>query len=432
MKLKKFIQNSFFYPFLVQARYLIHRYICNRQFRPYCLAPDAQIKQIGSKISFFGYYNISPTNEDGDILFLEVETETPRASMAEPANIMLTTSKGETRQIATTAAWNWQQGCMLQWMPGDSGHILFNDYDPATDQYIAKVIDKSGNLVSKYNIPVTNVSKCGTFALSLNYDRLAKMRPDYGYFNRKDQTLPPDDEDGVWYLDLKTGDFRLIVSLDTLKNLKYTSTMEGAEHKVNHIDINPDGSRFMFLHRWMGHQGRFMRLITADPDGSNLYILNGDVMTSHCCWANSHEIISYCDYNRKRDYFKFKDKTQKVSFLSVKMPKVDGHPSISPDGRWLVTDTYPDKSRMSHLYAHNMNTEEITHLGRFYQPFKYKKEMRIDLHPKWSKDGKQVFFESGHSGRRQLYSIQYEKLENFEGSNFFRTIMGPCRPAPKI
>ena len=89
------------------------------------------------------------------------------------------------------------------------------------------------------------------------------------------------------------------------------------------------------------------------------------------------------------------------------MPRADGHPSISPDGRWLVTDTYPDKSRMSKIHLYDMNKDKIIRLGKFHQPFKYKKEMRIDLHPKWSWDGKKIFFESGHNGRRQLYSIEY-------------------------
>jgi WD40 repeat protein len=318
---------------------------------------------------------------------------------------MLKNANGTITKIAETKAWNWQQGCMLQWYPGKDDQLLFNDYDQDKDQYISKVINTTGKLTKTYPIPVNNVSKCGTFALSLNYDRLAKMRPDYGYFNKKDQTLPSDDEDGIWYLDLKTGDFKLIVSLHTLKNLKYTSTMEGAEHKVNHIDINPDGSRFMFLHRWIGPKGRFMRLITAAPDGTDLSILNGDIMTSHCCWLNNKEILSFCEHKGKRGYFKFYDKSDMAHLFSTKMPIVDGHPSISPNGRYVITDTYPDKARISSLFLYNMKTDEMMKLGRFFQPLKYKGEMRIDLHPKWSKDGKNIFFESGHAGNRRLFSL---------------------------
>ena len=34
--------------------------------------------------------------------------------------------------------------------------------------------------------------------------------------------------------------------------------MVNSKHKVNHIDIAPDGKRFMFIHRWIGPKGDFI------------------------------------------------------------------------------------------------------------------------------------------------------------------------------
>jgi Tol biopolymer transport system component len=187
--------------------------------------------------------------------------------------------------------------------------------------------------------------------------------------------------------------------------------MKGAMHKVNHIDINPSGNRFMFLHRWKGPKGRFMRLITSNRDGTELFVLNGDIMTSHCCWLNDKEILSYCEYQKKRGYFKFYDQSDEVNYFSNKMPKIDGHPSISPLGNWVITDTYRNKkTRMTYLYLYNISENRIIKLARFFHPFKYKGEIRVDLHPKWSPDGKSIFVESGHTGRRQLYKIDITKI----------------------
>ena len=108
-------------------------------------------------------------------------------------------------------------------------------------------------------------------------------------------------------------------------------------------------------------------------------------------------------------YFKFVDKTDKVNFFSEKFPTVDGHPSISPCGNWIITDTYPDKARFSSLFLYNINNDEIIKIGSFYQPLRYKKEIRIDLHPKWNPDGKSIFFESGHQGRRKLFILNFDK-----------------------
>lgn len=417
MNVRELIKRSPPYQVFVHLRYIFIRYVKNANFNSVQLYYDTKLEYVDKSICFFGYYNISPTNSNNDTLFLKVQEENVRGSQLEPASIMLRKNSGEIIDLPQTRAWNWQQGCMLQWVPGRDDRILFNDYEPETDRYVSKVINTSGQLLKIYPMPVNNVSKCGKFALSLNYDRLLKMRPDYAYFNRKNNTLPEDDQDGIWHLDLDSGHAKLIITLEDLKSLSYSSTMDRASHKVNHIDINPGGSRFMFLHRWVGPQGRFMRLVTANSDGSDLFILNGDIMTSHSCWLSDSEILSFCEYKGQRGYFKFVDKSASVISLRDKFPQVDGHPSLSPRGRWIITDTYPDKSRMSYLYLYDSREDRCARIGRFYQPLKYSGEMRIDAHPKWGADGKSIFFESGHSGKRRLYKIEMGGILSEYGPN---------------
>ena len=407
MNIKKRLKNSALFPVLNYSRYLINRYLVNRRFNSYMIYKRANIEATGDGINFFGYYNISPQNQNNEILFLKVNEEKSRGSLYNPASIMLKNANGIITKIAETKAWNWQQGCMLQWHPKDSDKIIYNDYDSERDIYITKVIDKSGTLIKTYDMPINNVSKSGEYALTLNYDRLAKMRPDYGYFNRKQPALLSDENDGIWKIDFKSGRIDLIITLEQLKNIKHTSTMDNAEHKVNHIDINPDGTRFMFLHRWTGPKGRYMRLITADSEGNNWEILNGDIMTSHSCWLNNEEILSFCEVNGERGYFKFIDKTNKVNLYSEKFPRVDGHPSISPNGKFIITDSYPDKSRFSSLHLYDIEKDKIIVLGKFYQPLRYSKEMRIDLHPKWGKDSNTIFIESGHNNKRSLFLMEF-------------------------
>jgi Tol biopolymer transport system component len=92
------------------------------------------------------------------------------------------------------------------------------------------------------------------------------------------------------------------------------------------------------------------------------------------------------------------------------MPKFDGHPSISPDRKFVITDSYPDKSRFSSLYLYSIDKDNITKLGSFYQPFEYTGEKRVDLHPKWGKN-KNIYFESSHSGKRALYKMKIHENE---------------------
>ena len=67
--------------------------------------------------------------------------------------------------------------------------------------------------------------------------------------------------------------------------------MTGAEHKINHLMISPDGNRFMVLHRWFQNGVKYTRLVTCGMDGSDMYNLSDDDFVSHFCWKNNEEIL---------------------------------------------------------------------------------------------------------------------------------------------
>ncbi len=383
------------------VRYVILRYVKNHYWKSAeVFLPNAKLTKVSRlPVSYYGYYNVSPENCNGEIVYCSPSQKKGFADV-------YLNAAGQEVKIGDTAAFNWQQACMPLW--GYSKDLIYyNVFDEEAMQYRCRVYSPSKRQdVGCFPMPVYSLSKQEDYALSLNFDRLAVMRPDYGYFCRKGQSLPDNEHDGIWKIDLATKETKLIISLQQLIDLKPAESMDGAMHKVNHIDISPDGNRFMFLHRWVGPKGRFMRLITADRDGKNLFILNGDKMTSHSYWVDSSRIVSFCHTNKYGNgYVVFEDLTENVSWLSDKLPREDGHPSTIQNGRWMVTDTYPSHDGMSKLYLYNLESGELQCLGRFYQPLKYKGPGRIDLHPKWNMTENAIYFESGHDGMRNLYCI---------------------------
>ena len=45
----------------------------------------------------------------------------------------------------------------------------------------------------------------------------------------------------------------------------------GSHHWVNHLQFNPSGTRFLFLHRWRVFEKPWLtRLYTGKPDGTDL------------------------------------------------------------------------------------------------------------------------------------------------------------------
>jgi len=387
---------------LIKIRYYIFRYIIEREYFNYRIAKMLDLKKIDDGTNFFGYYNLSPENKYGDITYLKKNNVDTVDLIVERDGIK--------HKVATSSAWNWQQGCMLQWYPKEENRIIYNDFDKTRNMYISKLLDRDGGLVEIYDMPINNVGFCDGYALTLNYERLALLRPDYGYFCKENRLLS-NVEDGIWRIDLKSKQIDLIITLEKLVNIKYTETMEGAIHKVNHIDINRSGERFMFLHRWISPMGRFTRLITSNLSGEEIYILNGDKMTSHSCWYGDDEIISFCFTEKYgNSYIRFHDGDKRYEMVSNKLPKQDGHPSVSKNREWMIYDTYPTLGRISTLNLYNFRRDTTYEIGKFYQPLEYIGQRRIDLHPKWNPDCTRVYFESGHSGERRLYSIDLDRF----------------------
>ena len=57
----------------------------------------------------------------------------------------------------------------------------------------------------------------------------------------------------------------------------------------------------------------------------------------------------------------------------------------------------------------NIENSKLEKLGEFFQSFDFYGETRCDLHPKFSFDGKKVFFNSVHENKRHLYMMDLEK-----------------------
>jgi hypothetical protein len=81
----------------------------------------------------------------------------------------------------------------------------------------------------------------------------------------------------------------------------------------------------------------------------------------------------------------------------------DGHCSFTQDGAWLLTDTGPDAEDLRTLLLWNMVEGCTVILGRYRSPPPYRDEIRCDLHPRWSRDEREVCFDSIHEGTRQVY-----------------------------
>jgi Tol biopolymer transport system component len=78
----------------------------------------------------------------------------------------------------------------------------------------------------------------------------------------------------------------------------------------------------------------------------------------------------------------------------------DGHCSFSPDGRWVLNDTYPDghHKRTLMLVRARRPRSASTSPGCCRPSHAGGGEIRCDLHPRWSRDGRRICIDSVHDG----------------------------------
>ena len=355
---------------------------------------------------FFGYYDKSPWDAtERYVLCMKAKDTWSNVAPLDPADLLLIDTYNNTaKTFGQTHSWNVQQGCMLQWMgPDYKEYVIYNDF---RNGHLCSVIQNVFTDEQRVlDMPVYAVSSDGSTALSLDFARLHRLRKGYGYSNLPDLTknekIP--NSPCIWKIDLISGKIIPLLNYTDFACFEPRKEMVGAEHKINHIMISPNGKRFMVLHRWFTGHRKYTRLVTCNMDGSGMYNLSDDDMVSHCCWKNDEEILAFENKHKSGPgYYLMKDRSTEYIHLWKEMC-ADGHPSYSPDGTMIVTDTYPNRARMASIRIIKGN--DIKTIARVFAPFRYDNDTRCDLHPRWSRDGKKVCFDSIFEGKRGLYYI---------------------------
>ena len=320
--------------------------------------------------------------------------------------------------LGFSKAWNWQQGCMLQWVPGSKTEVLWNDReDKPEPRYVCRIMDVATKKVRTIPHPVYAISPDGKTAIAADFRRLNDTRPGYGYSGVPDPSLELAPKDsGIFKVDLATGSQKLIFSMAQVAAFgEQTEDMKGAKHWFNHLLFNTDGTRFIFLHRWRPTSGKASfktRMFTASTDGKDLYVLDPSGETSHFIWRDPQHVLAWTQpKGMQPGFYLFKDRTSKVEQIGKGIMTQNGHCTYLPGNEWILNDTYPDKERLQHPYLFQVKTGKKISLGDYLSPKEYTGEWRCDNHPRFSNDGRLVTFDSPHDGRgRQLYLIDISKI----------------------
>lgn len=338
---------------------------------------------------FVGFYDVQPWTAAMDAYLLhEVNDE---------AASILVVRDNTVERVAETTAWNFQQGSRTHWHPSSERTLLFNDLDDGTA--VARSVHLDGSDERTLLRPIQAVDPTGEGYLSIDYRRLDQNDPAYGY----GESGNPVTDEGIASVSF-SGEVEQLVPMETLIDGAST-TVPGEYHYVHHVRYAPDGTRFAFLHRWADGEQRHTRLMIGDMDGSVRELLCNPLL-SHFCWTDSDRLFLWgATDSHGRGYFEIDVDAGTVSPIQALDGFGDGHPSVSPDGDWIVTDTYPDRRRRRTLTLFHRPSGSVVSLGEFHAPFRFDGANRCDLHPRWGPSGQFISIDSTHDGDRRSYVV---------------------------
>ena len=378
---------------------------------------------------FFGYYDLQPISGNLHLAHkvdfidrLQRRDETVEIGLIEMG-------KEKFERLDTTAAWCFQQGAMLQWNPAaPNDEIIYNCTDGLN--FYATIMNIHTGAKRYLDRPVANVSPKGDYALSINFERMYNFRPGYGYAGIGDPFFYDNhsDKDGIYLIDMNTGKSRLIISMQQIWDFYGKAGFKGVDKKivVNHITFNTDGTRFLFIVRDFHGPGErhTNTLITANRDGSDMYLLSDIGCQSHYHWRDPEHVLFFTD-GKELDYrrgflnnYVLKDKTHEGELMSDGFFRTDQHMSYSPDRRFLLTDSYPDKNNAQALRITDLERQLTVETGKYITIIDYCKceAWCCDLHPAWSPDGKLVSIDSTHEGQRGIYVLDVDEVREYMDS----------------
>ncbi len=375
--------------------------------------PVRQITQ-GPQFHWFGYYDklqFSPDNRFVLTNKVSFEHRSPTADDVIEVGMIDLHEKDKWIPLGRSKAWCWQQGCMLQWIPGTKSKVIWNDREK--DRFVSHILDVKTGDKRTLPTPIYALSPNGKEAVSCDFARVADCRPGYGYAGIRDRFF--DDMapagSGVTHVNLETGAEKLIVTHKQLATTgKVFENHPDSKHHAYHLLCSPDGKRFILFHRWTQPKGgHFTRLITAAMDGRDLRIVIPNGYASHFIWRDATHILSqgkgWLGTEGWGDFL-FEDKDSGiVDEIGKGVLDSGGHLSYLRNNEWLLNDTYPkgpQRLQTPHLY--HIPTNRRIDLGKFPLPREYAGEWRVDTHPRLSRDERWVCIDSPHTGQgRQLH-----------------------------
>ena len=292
------------------------------------------INQSRSEINI-GYYDLFATSLNDSFVAFSERFNMRISSAKDKTNICVVNGKFKNKRVLTeTSAWNSQLGSRLMWSSLSENTLFYLDVE--NDNIITKKIDVINGKTKTYQFQAFCLDYEDKGFYGLNYSRLFKSRPGYGYLKECNNSSL--NNDGLLYYSINESKSRVLVTYEELFKLIDVNPLNLNNIRLNHIQLNFDGTKLIFLLRYQNNEKDFSHMIMYNTKDEVFTILPFGPHISHACWMSNNKIVLWAKHiNYEDPAFYFYD----VDFNSIKKLEIDrdGHPFKIDDTKFIC-DTY--------------------------------------------------------------------------------------------
>lgn len=412
---------------------------------------------------WFGYYNYDTLNSDQTKLLAnrsKIDGVAPKKGMTIELGYYEIPS-GVWHNIGISDSWNWQQGAMMQWLTDDS--IIYNTSE--NNHLVSKIFNIKTGKTRTINWPIYAIVPNGKKSISLDLERSYWCRA-YHYQSVVNHDVDGEivESDGIFEIDLENNTRKRIISIRDIINTEYRAYFDECKHWIEHIMISKSGKYFCFLHRFSPKADVYKyetRICIANIDGSNLHVIPNwnKFEWSHFGWNLDDAFSIYTvKTNTITNKFKAVDRQETKSTPSfslrslvvksltftknllphpvrriikgqsnyyqyykvnkygifslidnfrLKMFNIDGHPSFTNDGRYMITDSYPNSDKYQRLMIYDIQTKKGLVVAELYAHY-HGNPASCDLHPKLCNNNKYVVVDTAYNNKHHMIIFELD------------------------
>jgi len=344
--------------------------------------------------SVHGYFDIPPWSPTtGRIAFTRIAKSGDKAAIC-----VMEEDGSDLRQMAESSFFSSNDGAMAQW--SHDGKLIYYKDRRDRETLICSIDPDTGEQESMPG-SLRMLSPCAP---------LNAYHAHAGGSFATDKAMLDHEDGGAFLQDLETGESRLVASVaDCIELHPRKDEIRGWHLYIKHTKWSRDGKRVLFV---FTNEGKNLKYI-ENPMVKDLYVMNSDgsglhyvgPFHAHPIWhPNSSDILANCFWGDEDwQSFVLINSVSGERRIASRAMMGTGHPSYSPDGRYMVVDYVPHTTGVATLELIDTETDDIDTLVRM--KVRDHTHSGTHLHPVWSRDGNKVLYASDASGVAQLCVI---------------------------